>query len=274
VKQLHLFQAFWDHRQLIYFKHTHFLKIMVAFFVGVSLITTPNFFGLIQGIRQIDNLVGIEEAFTAMYNTNLPCAVNEEAEMSCQINDVQSQYGNYGFVYQTDLDASAITSSTLIFSQKEFAAIYIDNNNQAFLLTGTYQLLRGFDFRDINGLVEGDLVAHQADVTNRFVSNIYLSTIEEKMIAVYLSQWFQTLIFVISISLMMMILNLHEKKKKISLAYSLKMVTMNLIGPAFVSALLGLISPGWASVIFLFLYAFRSMFLYYYLHRYQNVLPD
>jgi CheY-like chemotaxis protein len=97
---------------------------------------------------------------------------------------------------------------------------------------------------------------------------------EEKMIAVYLSQWFQTLIFVISISLMMMILNLHEKKKKISLAYSLKMVTMNLIGPAFVSALLGLISPGWASVIFLILYAFRSMFLYYYLHRYQNVLPD
>lgn len=274
MKHLNIFQSLWDHRQLIHFKHTSFYKVVIAFFVGVSLIATPNFFGLIQGIQQIDNLLGIESAFTAMYNQPLPCAVNDNEEMSCQLNGVQNQYGDYAFIYQTELDASAITASTLIFAQKEFAAIYVNENQQAFLLSGTYRLLKGFDFATINALAEGDLISHQAEVTDRFVSNIYFSTLEEKMIAVYLSQWFQTLIFVVIISLMILILNLNEKKKKISFGYATKMVVMNIVGPALLSAILGLISPSWASVVFLFVYAIRSMFLYYYLHRHQNHLPE
>jgi hypothetical protein len=263
----------WDNKQLIEARKLGFILTFLLLIVNVSMISIPNFFGLLNGLRDIDQLVGIETTFRAMYDDALPCSVSETFTMEC-VGNVDGTYGNYRIVYQEEIVTENINEPTIFFGYRNFTMIYINENNKAFIVAGDYRLLSGFSFAEVNSANHefDTLEDYQDRVTDVFISGIYNSTIGEKVFLIFSSQFAQIVIYIVIISFMFMILNFRSKIRKITFPASLKIVIVSMTGPALITAILGIFFRGWASVLFTILFAIRVMFVYYEIHRAKETI--
>ncbi len=260
-------KGLWDNKQIIHAKDLHFGWIIVLFIITVILISIPNYFGLLNGLRDIDHLEGLESAFQAMYDQPIPCHVTEDAVMRCDELHINNRYGEYQFIYQETVDTSDISISTIYMGETTFAMVYINESDQAYLVSGNYQLLRMFDFETINSNATGDLITYQQSVTDIFISSIYNSTINEKIVLIFITQFSQALIYMVILTFMIMIVNFRSKFHKITFMAANKIVMASMLGPALLSAIVGIFLTGWGSVLFTILFAIRMMFVYYQIHR-------
>lgn len=263
----------WDNKQLIEARKLGFILTFLLLIVNVSMISIPNFFGLLNGLRDIDNLVGIETTFRAMYDDALPCTVSETFTMECQGN-VDGTYGNYKILYQEEIVTENINEPTIFFGYRNFTMIYINESNKAYIVAGDYRLLSGFSFAEVNQMEHefDTLEDYQDRVTDVFISGIYNSTIGEKVFLIFSSQFAQIVIYIVIISFMFMILNFRSKIRKITFPASLKIVIVSMTGPALLTAIIGIFLRGWASVLFTILFAIRVMFIYYEIHRAKETI--
>lgn len=258
----------WDNRQLIQAKKIGYILTFVMMIINVSMISIPNLFGLLNGLRDIERMVGIEDAFKAMYDAEIPCVITENLTFTCTEN-IHGTYGNYQVVYQEEVDADEINEPTIFFGFRNFTMVYITENSRAFIVAGDYRLLSGFSFAEVNATPHEfeSLEEYQDRVTDVFISGIYNSTIGEKVFLIFSSQFAQATIYVVIISFMFMILNFRAKFRKISFSASLKIIIASMTGPALLSAIIGIFMRGWGSVLFTVIFAIRTMFLYYEIHR-------
>jgi len=263
----------WDNKQLIEARKLGYILTFLLLIVNVSMISIPNFFGLLNGLRDIDQMVGIEEAFREIYDDALPCTVSIDFTMECEGN-VDGTYGLYQLVYQEEVNTDNINQPTIFFGYRNFTMIYINESNKAFIVAGDYRLLSGFSFAEVNQMEHEfeTLEDYQDRVTDVFISGIYNSTIGEKVFLVFSSQFAQIVIYIVIISFMFLILNFRSKIRKITFPASLKIIIASMTGPALLTAILGIFFRGWASVLFTILFAIRIMFVYYEIHRTKETI--
>lgn len=264
-------KGLWDNKVILKANKIHFAVIVLMFFITVILVSIPNYYGLLNGLKDIDQLEGLEQSFIEMYDEKISCWIDQDAQMTCEVDMLQHSYGSYEVIYQNELDTDGIVESSIIFGRENFAAIYVNPDDQAFIVTGNYQLLKEFDFRKVNDQMSGDKLEYQTNITDIFISNIYKSTMPDKIVLIFSTQFTQLLIYLVIITFMLMIVNFRSKKQKIGYMTATKIVIASMLGPALLSAILGVFIAGWASIIFTLLYAIRIMFIYYQIHRAQSL---
>lgn len=267
-------KALWDNRQLIQFKTTPYLVMVGVFWVALSLISSPHYLGISQGIGRISQLQNIEQSFQEAYNDSLPCAVNEWAVLVCEDNETVKSYGDYEWIFGDSFNIAQTTQSTVYLGSTRFVAVYVNHNDIAYLLEGDYRLLVGFDFQSVNTLPNQNLMDHHNEQTDAFLSAIYHSATDEKIIFVFISQAFQTVIYVFVLTFVFLLLNLDYTRKKINVIESNKLMIAGMVGPALATAIIGLLYPGLGSIIFPFIYGFRMMIVYFYLRKHREKITN
>jgi len=261
-------QMLWSNSALMHANKIHWLVIVLLFFINVSLISVPNYFGLLNGIESIDYVEGIEDSLAIIYDLELPCSIDAEFTLSCG-EVTQTQYGAYQLVITEEVDTTGVDESTIFLGRKQIAIVYVDETATAFMVSGDYRLLTGFDFSTVKA-AEHDF-ATQAEyydyVSDTFLSNIYFSFIGDKMFIIFASQFSQMLIYLVVVSIMFMILNYRVKVKKITYSAGVKIIIAAMTGPAIATAVFGVFITAWASIGFIILFAIRILFLYYTLNK-------
>jgi len=261
----------WSNATLLKSLKVPLFWVFVLFFVNVNLVTIPNYFGLLNGIRSIDRLAQIEETFVQFYDLELDCRIDENAELTC--GTIPDTVNGYKLVVQDEIQTEGIVESTILLGRTQTALIYVDEDDLAYVVAGDYRFLTGFDFALVKTLDhEGTLAEHYASVTDLYLSGIYFSTIGEQLILVFSSQFAQMGIYLVMVSLMFLILNFRTKIKKITYKASVKLVVLAMTGPALLTAVLGVFFTAWASMLFIFVYAVRVLFLYYRAHKAEETL--
>jgi len=216
-------QMLWSNSALMNANKIHWLLVALLFFINVSLISIPNYFGLLDGIESIDDVV----------------------------------------------DTTGIEESTIFLGSKQVAIVYIDETDIAYMVSGDYRLLAGFDFAGVK-TAEHDFDTqpeYYAYVSDTVLSNIYFSFIGDQIFIIFASQFSQMLIYLFVVSVMFMILNYRVKIKKISYAAGVKIIIAAMTGPAIVTAVFGVFITAWASIGFIILFAIRILFLYYSINK-------
>lgn len=261
-------KALWANRELVALKNTPYRWMVGVFFMSIFLIAFPHYAGVNQGVQTIHEFVNIEPAFQSLYNERFPCAITEEAKLMCSEPSTITEAGDYQVVVAEDFNLSTTTQSTLYFGETRLGVVYV-NDDTAFILEGDYRLLPGFNFQTINEEVDGVLVEGQNEATDRFLTAIYFSTVDEKIITIFVTQLFQTLIFVMVLTLVMLLLNLDSTRNKLTIKQANTMMIAGMVGPALITAVIGLIYPALGSIAFPFVYGFRMLFVYYFLRKNQ-----
>jgi hypothetical protein len=79
-------------------------------------------------------------------------------------------------------------------------------------------------------------------------------------------------IYLIIISIMFQVLNYRTKIKKISYKGGLKIIILSMLGPALLTAVLGVFFTAWAAMLFIFLFAIRILFVYYKINKTKETI--
>lgn len=242
------------------------LVTALVLFINVSLVSAPNYVGYMRGVGSIEQLHSVETAFEAMYEDELPCRVDENAIMHCDV-DEERTYGDYTFRFQDRLDPSEIDETAIIFSPEKAALVYHEEGRT--VVDGDYNLLTGFDFSEIkqNAADTDDPEEHIANNTDFFMRNLYYSDLNQTVGMIYTVQFAQTFLYVFFVSFMFMMLNFRASMKKVTYQAALRITVFAMTGPALLSAVLGLRISTWAYVLFTVVYLARVIVLYYKLHR-------
>lgn len=249
-------KMFFSNDEVLKARKFNIFVIILLFFINVSLISVPNFMGRMESVNTIDHLYLIEEAFSDLYDLELDCQI-ENQEMNCDIEDNINVQG-YDVIYSEEYNLDGIDSSVIYFSKTEVAIIYVDETDTAYNLLGNYRLLDGLDFSTISSED-----AEDEEVTDNILSAIYFSTLDQYMSLIYVGQFIQTFIYISVVSSMFMLMNFKAKVKKLKYINSLKIIISSMTGPALLVALVALIEPGIASLLFFIIYAIRAMLIYY-----------
>ncbi|MBU1145388.1 MAG: hypothetical protein KJ971_05995 [Firmicutes bacterium] len=268
-----LFRMLFDNNALLKANLYHIILVVIIFFINISLICIPNYFGMMDGVQSIGYLEGINEAFTEMYDEELSCSINSESVLSCE-EPYSSQFGDYQFIFQEVIDTTDVSQSTIFFGQDYIYIVYIDEENLVYDLSGDYKLLNEFDFSEIMGSDYGDKTKAEfyEYVTDVFLTNTYNSSIGDRIFTVYTTQFSQTLIYLMIVSIMFMIINYRAKFKKISYLSVIKILVLSMTGPALLTAVLGVFITAWASIMFVIMFAIRLMFVYYKVNKVQETM--
>ena len=75
-------------------------------------------------------------------------------------------------------------------------------------------------------------------------------------------QLIQTMLYLFTISLMLLVSNYRAKVKKITFSQALRVTIIALIGPALISGFVGFIEVTLAGIVFITLYSLRMMYVY------------
>ena len=259
-----LVKMLFNNKELLKSKEISLFIIVLLLFINVSLISVPNFVGKIDGVSSISNIEGIEEVFTELYDLELDCSVDENYLLTCS-NFVEFTINDYLIRYDDIIDLETVDESTVYFSEEYVAVVYVDQEDLAYGISGTYSKLAYFDFSEIltsdyEGLTKQE---YYEDVTDIFLSNVYYSSLEDDFTLIYLSQFAQIFIYVFILSGMFMLVNLGSDTVNLKFKDSLKLVVTSMTGPALISAILGIFILAWANILFLLVYGLRLMFVYY-----------
>ncbi len=272
-KKLELFiRMFYDNNAILKASKASLMVTILVLFMNVALISAPNFVGLMEGSEQIGDLENVYEAFEEIYEFELPCRINNESIMECSNQDTH-HFGNYTFRFvntfgEEDLSDDELSVSTILFSPREAAIIYIDEENESNnqIIQGDYSLLRGIDFSQVKSQAESSsqtTEVYYQSFTNLFLEDLYYSTLVENSLMVYTTQFFQFMIYTFFVSIMFLILNFKAKFKKINYLASFKITIFSATGPALLTAILGFFITAWAAMLFVVLYLIRIILIYY-----------
>jgi hypothetical protein len=72
------------------------------------------------------------------------------------------------------------------------------------------------------------------------------------------------------LTLVMLLLNLDSTRNKLTIKQANTMMIAGMVGPALITAVIGLIYPALGSIAFPFVYGFRMLFVYYFLRKNQG----
>jgi hypothetical protein len=80
---------------------------------------------------------------------------------------------------------------------------------------------------------------------------------------ILIGQLIQTILYVGTLSAMLLISNYRAKEKKISYLEGLRVTIIAMLGPALVGGFVGFIEPSFAGIVFITLFSLRMMYVYF-----------
>jgi hypothetical protein len=187
----------------------------------------------------LDRFVGLEDALLL----SLPqsdCVLG--APMSCQTPRVETING-YEIAYLSEVTSTQY----VLFDANQFIVQTPDD-----FFIGGYEYASGvalasiIDIASLHGLVYGF-------ATSGAVFDFGL---------ILFGQFVQTLLYVTTISLMLLISNYRAKEKKVTYSKALRLTLIAMVGPAMIAGLIGYIEVSLAGIVFITLYSLRMMYLY------------
>ena len=104
----------WDNQTLIRAVKLNLIFVLILLFINVSLISIPNYYGVLNGIRSIEYLEDIDETFKLFYEQEIPCQVDQSYTFNCE-ETIDGVYGSYQVLYQDEISTANITESTILF---------------------------------------------------------------------------------------------------------------------------------------------------------------
>ncbi|MFW5894583.1 MAG: hypothetical protein ACOCU0_01500 [Bacillota bacterium] len=239
----------------------------LVLFINVSLVSAPNYISYMRGVNNIENLEGINGAFSDMFDDPLPCSIDEDHTMACDLDESRT-YNGYAVSFEQDVDPDEVDETSIIFTP-DYSVIVYHEGDERVVVDGDYSLLEGYDFSNIKNSAEDEEnpETFYANNTDFFLRNLYYSDLNDTVGLIYTVQFAQTFLYVIFLSLMYMMLNYKASMKKITYPASLRVIIFSMTGPALLSALVGMWFSSWSYVLFTIVYLIRIIVLYYRLHR-------
>lgn len=215
--------------------------LFLLFVVNVFMLSAP----LIQaraditGPEILDRFVGLEEALLASMVGN-DCVLG--APMICTTPNVQTING-----YEIAYLSPVVTTTYVLFDANQ---VIVQTPDDFFI--GGYEYASGVALRliasptELQGLVYGFATSG--------------ATFDFSLIV--FGQLIQTLLYVATISLMLLVSNYRATKKKITFSQALRFTIIAMLGPALVSGFIGFIEVTLAGIVFITMYSLRMMYLY------------
>ena len=215
--------------------------LFLLFIINVLMLSAP----LIQARADItapeilDRFVGLEEALLQVLSES-DCVLG--APMVCQTTSVQ-QINGYEIAF-----LSPVTSDTYV----------LFDANQFIVQTPTDLFVGGYEFA--NGVALNSVTT--VDSLHGLVYGFATSGATFDFSLIVIGQFIQTILYVSTISLMLLISNYRSKVKKITFSQALRLTTIAMLGPALFSGFIGFIEVTLAGIVFITMYSLRMMYLY------------
>jgi hypothetical protein len=187
----------------------------------------------------LDRFVGLEDALLLALPQS-DCVLG--APMVCQTPGVQTING-----YEIGYLSEVTSTQYVLFDANQFIVQTPDD-----FFIGGYEYASGvalasiIDIASLHGLVYGF-------ATSGAVFDFGL---------ILFGQFVQTLLYVTTISLMLLISNYRAREKKVTYSKALRMALIAMVGPAMIAGLIGYIEVSLAGIVFITLYSLRMMYLY------------
>jgi len=257
------FKSFFSNNEVLKAGQFSFIVVALVFVINVSLISVPNFVGRMNSVENIDNLIGIEEALSEMYDDQFDCQIIDEM-MDCNILN-GTIYNGYEISFVDEIIPDDIDSSVIQFTEEYMAIVYVDDNDMTFSISGDYSLIRNFDFSEVSTADFGDLTKteYYFETNDNLLTNVYHSSLNQQLALIYMSQFMQVFIYLIVVTLIFMLVNFKADVKKVTFQNANKIIVVAMTGPALLVAIFGVFLPAWASIAFFLIFAIRVMFIYY-----------
>jgi hypothetical protein len=232
------------------FKRMNGLLVFFIFIANVLMISAPLIRerSLVTGSEIIERFPGVERALLEAF-ANSDCKFFDR--LVCETPKVVTS-GEYevGFLI-------APSSESYVFFDANQVVI---QSPQGFFFGG-YLFAEGIELSNISTTDQvADLVYGFATSGAGFDFGLIL-----------LGQLIQTVLYVGSLSLMLLISNYRAKDRKITYKERLRITILAMFGPALVGGFFGFIEPTLSGVIFITIYSLRMMYLYYGLFMKKNV---
>lgn len=246
--------------------------IVILFFINVSIVTAPFFIGKVNSIEYINYFKGIENSLISLYEDEIDCHINTNNLMICS-DSINESYGNYKVLYIEDGDDYIIDESIIVFTSSTVYIHYVNESDEVFSMSGNYSKLQGLDFSKIKTNISDGYSKDEyyIEMNDYILTGIYFSTLTEQISIIYLSQIMQIAVYITVITLLFLLINIKQDKYKIKLSRIISIIVLSMTGPALLIAIIGLFSPGIASILFYLIYSIRIMFIYYSMNNNQNI---
>jgi hypothetical protein len=215
--------------------------LFLLFIVNVLMLSAP----LIQaraditGPQILDRFDGLEEALLqSMVDSD--CVLG--APMVCSTSTVQTING-YEIAF-----LSSVTSTTYV----------LFDANQVIVQTPNDFFIGGYEYA--SGVALASITSSTALEGLMYGFATSGATFDFSLIV--FGQLIQTMLYLFTISLMLLVSNYRAKVKKITFSQALRVTIIAMIGPALISGFVGFIEVTLAGIVFITLYSLRMMYVY------------
>lgn len=224
------------------FKRMNGLLVFLLFIANVLMISAPliRARAIVTGPEIIERFLGIDVALVKAF-AETDCII--EAQLLCGTPTVITA-GDYevGFL-------EAPTSDSYVF----FDANQVVFQTPDDFFFGGYLFAEGIELSTITTTAQvADLVYGFATSGAGFDFSLIL-----------IGQLIQTILYVGTLSAMLLISNYRAKEKKISYLEGLRVTIIAMLGPALVGGFVGFIEPSFAGIVFITLFSLRMMYVYF-----------
>ncbi|MGL5540794.1 MAG: hypothetical protein ACRDBX_04060 [Erysipelotrichaceae bacterium] len=245
-------QALYQNKAVLMFGKMHFIIGLIMFFVVTSIVSVPFYLGRFQVNEQekLQRFPGVEAALGELF-ANEACGF-ENARFVCETKKVV--YQGYTFDLMGDVD-QPFAPNTIVFGKD---GIVMQGQSEADQIVGSYQNFGSTRFAYLSELVQKEGVN---EIVALFVRNVLHSNLGSDLIMVYMVNLLQNMTYLFLASLMFKFTGIR-KKKGLSIFESINIAIVAMVGPALLSALVGLYNTGIGSMMYPVLYMARATFLY------------
>lgn len=257
-----------------------FWKIILLLIVNISLISAPFFMARFQTKAEdvFTYMPGLETSLELLYQEEVPCKITG-GEMTClSVGGTSRDFGDYR-VYFLPEDSAVLPNdhSRIVFRKTDVVFDYVapdpvDN----YTLTGNWRRLESMDFAHIN---RADLhwehltdAEFYAMVNDTFIQSVLNSTLPNYLAMIYLTQFVQTILYALLMSVMLMAANFRRPVPRLRYGSSVRYVVIGITGPALLAAVIGLWNTTIGTIIWSAIYAVRMILLYSMINKYQGTL--
>lgn len=236
----------YSNKKILEHKHVSMVLILLLFIINISLVTSPLFVARaqIEPETVIERFDGLEEAFEEIYAADQDCLIT--ANMTC---DLPSEANGYEVV----LTGEPTTEKYIWFAEEMVI-------KEEYIISGTYDFLQGISLNPDD----------EYENTKAIIYSMSASTLGRDYYFLYVGQFIQNILYLIAISLLIMVANYKQVKRRVKYPEAIKITVMGMLGPAIASALIGLFLPQFSTLIFMTIYSLRMMYIYFQILRPKN----
>lgn len=236
-------EILYSKKAILKFRGINLLWLVPVFFINVMLLSSPLFGAraATTGETVAASLPGIEEAFSELYDLNETCAI---MDIECMSAYNHMLFAGYEFTIEEPETDQYIYIKDVIAIKNDVA------------ITGDAYFLEGYTWE-----LPSDVTADA--YTYSILYAVISSTLVNDFFLIFAGQVLQLLLYFLAISALLLVANYKRKKPVIRYTEAVNITILSMLGPALVSAVIGLFFSQFATLVFMTMYSIRMMNVYF-----------